>query len=62
MQHTAATLLVGTHHGHFEITSRQDVENAIVLALAPMFTRFQQQLCRATFPRDDDGDGQPARE
>jgi hypothetical protein len=26
--------LVGTQHGHIEITGRQDIENAIVLALA----------------------------
>jgi hypothetical protein len=30
------SLLVGTHHGHFEVTSRQDVEHAIILALAPV--------------------------
>jgi hypothetical protein len=37
--------LVGTHHGHFEVASRQDVENAIILALAPVFASlFRSKL------------------
>jgi hypothetical protein len=34
-----------THHGHLEVASRQDVEDAIILALAPVFASlFRSKL------------------
>jgi hypothetical protein len=37
--------LVGTHHGHFEVASRQHVENTIILALTPLFASlFRSKL------------------
>jgi hypothetical protein len=43
--HSSLTSLVGTDHGHFEITGRQDVKYAVVLALAPVFASlFRSKL------------------
>jgi hypothetical protein len=32
-----SSTLLGTHNGHFEVASRQDVKHTIILALAPVF-------------------------
>jgi hypothetical protein len=32
-----ASLLVGSHHSHFEITGRQDVKDTVRLAIAPVY-------------------------
>jgi hypothetical protein len=41
----SASFLIGTHHGHFEVASRQDVKDTIILALAPVLASlFRSKL------------------
>jgi hypothetical protein len=45
----SSSSLIGTHHVHFEVASRQDVEHAIILALvAPVFASL---FCRKLIDR-----------